>query len=265
MKRTLIIITAIIAVIGLFMGLFQGAIQRALTLSPRDNTSQTITKTHTTTKAQAPVKTVPTPQTQPAMTATVLAQDSFQRMNQALWGTASDGTSWNGDANSQQQQNAFSIIGKAGVITNTQGTLNALLGPTLPNAEVLVSGSINRFGGTANFGAVLRWTDKNHWYKAYIDGKSLVIVKRLNAVSTILTMLPFPAQNNTLYSIRFRAVGTNLLAKAWVATNAEPTNWQVNATDAALTTGQGGVRVLILSNDVITITSFTEIAVNNGM
>ncbi len=267
MKRTLIIITAIIAVAGLFTGLFEGGIQHALTLSPSGNTGGQTTKTQTTPKGQVPIKVATTPQPQPTMAANavVLAQDSFQRMDQALWGTASDGTSWHSDANSQQLQNAFSITAKAGVIAHTQGTLNAILGPTLPNAEALISGSISHFGGTANFGVVLRWTDKTHWYKAYIDGTSLVIVRRINAVSTVLSVLPFPAQGNTLYSIRFRVVGTNLLAKAWVSTNPEPANWLLRATDATLSTGQGGVRVLILFNDVIKITSFTEIAVNNGM
>lgn len=262
MKRICIIIIGILAALGLFTGLFEGAIQRALTLPPRNNTGQAVTK------AQAPIQTTTAPQTQPTTMApapTLLAQDSFQRMDQALWGTASDGKSWNGDANNQQLQNAFSIMGNVGVITNTQGTLNALLGPTLPDAEALMSGSISRFGGTANFGVVLRWTDKNHWYKAYLDGTSLVIVRRMNAASTILTSLPFAAQNNTLYSIRFRAIGTTLSAKAWAAANPEPANWLLTTTDAALTAGQGGVRVLILFNDTIKITSFTEMAVTNGM
>jgi len=267
MKRTLIIVAAIIAVAGLFTGLFEGAIQHALTLSPDNSGAQATTKKQTTAKGQAPSKvaTTPHPQATMAANAVVLAQDSFQRMDQALWGTASDGNSWTSDANSLQLQNAFSINGKAGVIAHTQGTLNAILGPTLPNAEALISGSLSRFGGTANFGVVLRWTDKTHWYKAYIDGTSLVIVRRINAVSTVLGMLPFPAQDNTLYSIRFRVVGTSLLAKAWVSSNPEPANWLLHAVDATLSTGQGGVRVLILFNDVIRITSFTEIAVNNGM
>ena len=60
--------------------------------------------------------------------------DSFQRANQALWGTASDGQVWGGDANTQA---VFSIKGNAGVVSNTAGTsYSAVLGPAVSNAEV---------------------------------------------------------------------------------------------------------------------------------
>src|SRR6266516_4634762 len=48
-----------------------------------------------------------------------LATDTFQRANQSFWGTASDGQTWGGDANSQA---VFSTSGNAGRISNTVST-----------------------------------------------------------------------------------------------------------------------------------------------
>jgi len=95
---------------------------------------------------------------------TTLAQDTFHRPNQSLWGTASDGHVWGGEANTST---LFSITNNAGQVANGTGPHDAVLGPTAANAEVLFAGSVNTFSG-ANMGAVLRWTDTNNWYKAYI-------------------------------------------------------------------------------------------------
>jgi hypothetical protein len=101
--------------------------------------------------------------------------DSFQRANQALWGTASDGQVWGGDANTQ---GVFSIKGNAGVVSNTAGnSYSAVLGPAVSDAEVFATGSMSAFSNS-NLGAVLRWTDGNNWYKAFIDGSNLVVQKR---------------------------------------------------------------------------------------
>src|SRR5436309_10748829 len=77
--------------------------------------------------------------------ATILAQDTFQRANQALWGAASDGQSWEGDANKLA---AFSIH-TSGQIANNRGQggqiYNALIGPASENVNLVVSGSVDPF------------------------------------------------------------------------------------------------------------------------
>ena len=79
-------------------------------------------------------------------------QDTFQRPNQALWGTASDGHTWGGDANTLS---AFSILNNTGQISNRNGVYNAVLGSTATDAEVLFTGSMSSYSNT-NLGAVLR-------------------------------------------------------------------------------------------------------------
>jgi hypothetical protein len=184
-----------------------------------------------------------------------LAQDTFQRQNQQLWGTASDGRTWGGDAN---KTNAFSIANGVGQIADAQGTLNALLGQSGTNMEVMVSGSLNHFDdGDVNLGVVLRWSDANNWYKVLIDGTHVTLLKRVKGVTTTLATAPFQAQDGKMYSLRFQAIGAMLFARAWPVGSPEPQTWTLNVTDTTLTTGQAGVRVLIEEQSVVNIITFS--------
>lgn len=197
--------------------------------------------------------------TPPAVTngAVVLGKDTFQRAAQVFWGTASDGRMWGGDANSIE---VFSIVKGAGQIDHAQGAFNAVLGTLNTNAEALVSGSVNQFvaGGKVNMGAVLRWKDTNNWYKALIDGTNLQILSRVNGVTTSLALVPFPAKGGVIYTLRFRAMGANLFARAWQSGQPEPATWMLTVANTALTQGMGGVRVLVQPTTIVRVTSFLE-------
>ncbi len=179
-----------------------------ITVSP----SPTITVSPSPTVIVSPTPTVTvSPSPSPG---TTIAQDSFQRANHSLWGTASDGQTWGGDANSV---GAFSISGNAGLVSNTGwASYSAVLGPAATNAEVYVTGSLSSFNGT-NFGDVLRWTDGNNWYKAYIDGANLIIQRRVGGLTRIIASVPFVATAGTAYTMHFRVVGTTLSANVWLA------------------------------------------------
>ena len=202
----------------------------------------------------------PTPTT-PTSTPTpgqVIAKDTFQRANQAHWGTASDGHAWGGDSSSV---NAFAITGNTGVVSNGGNTsYSAVLGSSVADAEVVVSGSLSNYA-SANFGAVLRWTDGNDWYKAYIDGGTFYIQKKVAGSATTLTSTPFTAQANTAYTIRFQTFGSTLNAKVWATGSAEPSSWTLTTSDTSLTTGDAGVRVLT-QGGTATFTSFQATALS---
>jgi streptogramin lyase len=209
--------------------------------------------------AEAVQSGVPTPS--PVVTGsstpwTTLAQDTFMRANQTHWGTATAGQSWGGDANSQ---NAFAIASNSGQVTNGGSVYNAVLGPSATNAEVLFSGSLSSLSNT-NFGAVLRWTDANNWYKAYIDGTSLQVQKKVAGSTTMLGTASFSAVAATSYSMRFRVVGTSLSAKVWATSGSEPSTWMVTATDSSLASGYCGLRMQMSSSAVLKITSFLATA-----
>ncbi len=192
-----------------------------------------------------------TPSPSPGAT---LAQDTFQRANQKYWGTASDGHVWGGQANTKS---AFSISNNTGQLS-ANGIYDAVLGPTAANAEVLVSGSMNKFS-SSNIGAVLRWVDTNDWYKAYIDGGHLVVQKKVKGTYTTLKTITFAATAGKSYTIRFSVVGTTLSAKVWLTGTTEPTNWMITVNDTSLTTGYCGLRLQLQSGIVANITSFQAI------
>ncbi len=255
--RWLLVLSCCLFAIGsLVMGIFAKSIERALVLPP-DSTvvepSATIPAGATPTQVPTPMAMVPlsTP-----MTTHFFAQDTFQRPDQVLWGAASDGQHWEGDAN--RQARSFFIAGKQGIIMHAQGILNAMLGPTSSNVEVSVSGSLSRFGGIINFGVVVRWADANNWYKAFINGTHFVMLKRVKGVTTQLSIQPFTAQGNTLYTIHFRAIGVVLFANVWPSADPEPHGWMLNVTDTSLTTGQGGMRVLLQNDIVVHLVTFSE-------
>jgi len=262
------IITVGCIVIGLFMlvgtvsAFFSPDIQAALTVpaAVRQTPTAAVMPAASPSRPTSPKMTMTTLVPSPTMAATtILAQDTFRRGNQSLWGTASDGQRWGTNANSAQN---FSIAGQTGIIANGPGAFDATLGPRVSDADVVFSGSLNLFSPASadapNMGAILRWSDTNNWYKAYIDGAQLILLKKVAGKVTLLNSVPFPAQNGQSYSLRFRISGSMLMARAWPTGQAEPAAWLVMAQDIALTSGFGGLRVVLQSGSIARISSFTE-------
>jgi hypothetical protein len=194
------------------------------------------------------------------MASAILAQDNFHRTpsSQPGWGTASDGQIWGDDANAS---GSFLISGNRGVVAEAQGPFDtAVLGPSVSDAEVLVTGAISPFAGAGNnneSAAMLRWVDDNMFYKAGIDGASFRLYVRTSPTSsTTLARMPFTATPATAYSIRFRIVGTALMGKVWPAAGTEPANWMLTATDASIAAGACGIRLAF--NSVPATATFTS-------
>ena len=201
----------------------------------------------------------PTPAQHPSLPG-VLAQDTFARPDQLLWGTATNGSPWQADAN---RSPAFAIAGHTGTITGGRGFFDALLGPLVSNEEAQTTASITRFnGGRDNFGVVVRFSDANDYYKTYLDGASLVLIKRVAGHTSALSSVPFAAQDGRSYSLRFRAVGQQLFVRAWPSAGPEPGGWMITASDGSLTSGFGGLRALLENDIAITVTAFGELAVS---
>ncbi len=227
-----------------------------VTLSPTPTPTITPTPTPTVTPSPTPTPTpsvTPTPSPTPGLT---LGQDTFQRPNQAHWGTASDGQTWGGDANTVSN---FSIVNNTGQESSSSTTYSATLGPVATNAEVLFTGSMSSYNNN-NLGSVLRWTDGNNWYKAYISGGSLIVQKKVNGATTILGSVPFTTTANTSYTLRFRVIGTTLYARVWPTATTEPTNWMITVTDTSFSSGFCGLRMLAQNGVTANYTSFQATA-----
>ena len=218
-------------------------------------TATAVPPTSVATSTPPPATSTPVPS--PAGT---IAQDTFQRANQSSWGTASDGNVWGGDATNGS---VFSVSNHTGMIKNGSTIYSAVLGPAATDAQVLFTGSMSSYADT-NLGAVLRWTDGDNWYKAYIDGRSLVVQKRVNGTLVTLKTAPFAATGGTSYNLRFQASGTTLSAKVWPASEAEPANWMVTVSDSTFSSGHVGVRVLEFGGVSATYTSFTATRLTSG-
>jgi hypothetical protein len=190
---------------------------------------------------------------------TVLARDTFQRAPQAGWGTATDGQVWSGNANTTQT--TFAIVNNSGVANERPTTDDsAMLGPTVGDADVLIDAMFSSFsGGTSGdneLGPMLRFVDNSNFYKAGVDGNNLRIAARVAGHFSTLDTVAFSATPGVTYRVRFRAVGGDLSAKAWAASDPEPSNWMVTANDTSLPTGQCGVRLVFKSVAVASVTSF---------
>jgi hypothetical protein len=272
----IVIILGVLVFGGLVAGLFTGAITRALTV-PMDmmglnnpatkNTNQLPTSAGTTAAkpgATQQAQTVTPPQTGEAGQPTnTLVQDTFQRANQQLWGTSSDGRVWGADANTSQ---AFSIVNGKGQIAQGNAILSAVIGLQTDNVEVVSDATVNQFGNNVNFGVVLRWQDPDNWYKAQIDGDNLSILKRFKGQTTTIATKHMDAFVNVTHTIRFRAIGATLFAKEWRSDAQEPNGWDLTTDDTDLKTGQVGIRVSEQATTVISVTSFKSLpaAMGNG-
>jgi hypothetical protein len=267
--RTGAIVVGLILLVDVITVRYFPQVQSALTLPPQTNnasngsalqlpamtngaTASNSRGTATTGRGSSSPVAKPTTTTMPGTM--VLAQDTFARPNQPLWGTASNGEMWSADA---AQSPAFSIVNHAGLVSNGSGIFDAILGTRTADSEVLFSGSVSRFPAS-NMGALLRWTDSNNMYKVFIDGTDLIALKKVNGVVSELQSVPFPAQNGRSYIIRARVVGKSIMARVWPASQAEPSAWMLTATDSDLASGFDGMRLIVQNGVTITITSFLE-------
>jgi hypothetical protein len=199
-----------------------------------------------------------TPPAPDMATSNVIAADTFHRSaNQALWGTASDGHLWSSSAD----DGTYAIANNIGLIVGNSGNATAELGPAVADADLVVTGSISAFAnqnsGNNELAAMLRWNSDNNFYKAGIDGQMFRLFVRTSAnSSTTLSTISYPANPNTSYSIRIRAVGTGLEAKVWPSASAEPATWLVSASDASIASGKPGMRLVFNTASTASFTSF---------
>ena|SRR5579864_8421005 len=159
------------------------------------------------------------------------------RSDQSLWGTATDGQTWGADANTLSN---FSITQQTGLIVGSgkaAAAYTAVLGPVAADTQAQLSGSISSFGGNT-LGAVLRWSDRNDFYKAYLTGTHLVVQRKVQGTLTNLKSIAFAAQPGTSYTLLFSAVGTTLSASVWPTGATPPGNWMLSTTDSTLSSAR---------------------------
>ncbi len=192
-------------------------------------------------------------------------QDTFIRGNisgnsnvATGWGTASDGIStWT--AMSGSAAATYSIASNEGHVTGVNNAdFDVYLGGTLKDTEVVVRLTASSFGDDAG-GVYLRFIDANNFYRCFLTGSQLVIDKKVSGSFTGgIGTASFTATSGTYYFIRFHALGTNLMARAWQSGSSEPGTWNINITDSDITSaGHVGLGAnMALTSETISFDSF---------
>lgn len=181
----------------------------------------------------------------------LVLQDTFARANQSGWGTASDGNMWSAGS-------GLSIATNEGAISSSGGSQYLTLGSvTTADSEGLVQFSVKASNETA--GIILRKQASGAMYLGRYDGAgSLEVKNKIGSNWSLVKKAPFPLATNTLYWLRFQALGNNLNLKGWADGTAEPISWNVGGTSSGvMTAGQGGLYGWAASASSIRFSSFS--------
>lgn len=168
--------------------------------------------------------------------------DAFGRTVSNGWGNADSGQAWSLSGTASH----FAVGSGYGSVTLPTTSSSHLTLATAPGADVDVyvdvATSALATGNSLFGGLAVRMVDDANNYVARIDFTSaaavvLTVRKRVTGTETQLgtytTSLTHVA--GSFYRVRFQVFGTELKAKVWLATDAEPDLWQIEVTDSELT------------------------------
>lgn len=189
------------------------------------------------------------------------ASDSFSRSVSSGWGTADTGQAWTTSGGVVSDFNVGSGVG-----TQSHSAVNVsrrawLASVTSEQIQATVSVPVVATGAALNAAVTLRNLDPvNDHYRAQLGfglagAMTLSLVERTGgADSTLATVaLADTYAAGTRVTVRFRADGKTLRAKAWLTGAAEP-GWQVSATDPTIGSGYPpGVRTLVATGNTNTL------------
>ena len=184
------------------------------------------------------------------------AYDLFNRVVSGGWGTATDGKVWQNTTGAEN-----SVDGTYGIYTVASGgDREGWVNVGGPDQDVTVTVRVDGALPPATFrhriGIVARLTDNNNHYNAEMWYQStgaveLWIRKRVAGTQTDLASVQIQTLGESPTAerkLRFEVSGTTLRAKLWSAYQDEPSWWQLQATDASLTTGNNAG--VFVRNDV---------------
>ncbi|MFC8176522.1 hypothetical protein [Streptomyces sp. NPDC057325] len=180
--------------------------------------------------------------------------DTFTRTEASGWGTAESGQPWTRSGGTAAE---YTVSGGVGVHAATvRGGLRATTVP-VPLADLDLRTDVSLAavpaGGTVEVHLMARRASASDYYTARLlvaAGGALTLSLRKivggtdTELATYTTGLTLSA--GTWYTVRLSAQGTALAAKVWPRLSAEPSPWQVAATDASLTApGVAGMRTVV--------------------
>ena len=168
--------------------------------------------------------------------------DDFNRANASSWGTTKKGGTWTQDTNTWTVSITSNQATAAGVASQEWHMMDAL---TFPNQNVSVQVEGHVGASTQEHGVAARRQATNTWYRATLSGVGLFRLSKsvAGAAAFIGNSLTLPGYSiaNT-YTVKLSCVGSVILGKAWQTGTAEPTSYQLQATDTGIVgAGQAGI------------------------
>lgn len=190
-----------------------------------------------------------------------VGEDSFTRSESSAFGTADSGQTWSTGGGSASD---FSVTGSVAQIT--MGSVNvsrrAVIVDTLLDCEQLVTVAASAVAtGAAICGEIMFRCDAAssglQHYRARVEfglagALSVKLLKRISGGDTTLDTqaLVDTYSGGTQVKLRARIDGSTIRARAWLAANSEPSTWDVEATDTAITAAAGvGLRTVLLTGN----------------
>jgi hypothetical protein len=186
------------------------------------------------------------------------ASDAFGRaaVSGAGWGVGDSGFTW-----SQLQGGvaATALTGSAGTLTPPAASTESMLDGLVQSDgtwQVDMTWSADAVGGAQTGGLFLRWTDLNNHLRVQLNepagsptGVTLLITKNVAGTATQVNLPSFAFGTvvaGTMYTVKARAMGTLILAKAWQVGSSEP-DWQTSGRLNAgeLPFGLSGIRAFV--------------------
>jgi len=171
--------------------------------------------------------------------------DTFSRVAANGFGTADSGQTWVNTLVSAGTDAQISVNGATGLHT-PQGIPLAIvntIGANVSDSDAYMTYSTTATTASAEVSILARFTDTSNYYRVVhnIATNALVIQKVVAGVTTALASGTGAGTTTAALRVRFRVVGTTLLAKSWLASDVEPAAWTLSATDTALTSGVAGL------------------------
>ncbi|MFE4469864.1 PKD domain-containing protein [Leifsonia sp. NPDC056824] len=232
----------------------------------------TYTVTLTVTDNQGATNSTSQSVTVAANSGSTIAQDTFQRTVSGGWGNAQTGGAWTGSGSATQ----YSVSNGTGNIADAAGTTASELLKSVSSSRtdttVTLTTDIAPTGGGAFISAIGRQVGSVAYEgRAWLSASGSVQVQLLQSGTTIqsavvggVTYTPGMQLN-----LRVQVVGTSpttIQAKLWPATQAEPANWQVSATDStAALQGVGSVGLKAYLSGTATVSPVTVKFANFGV
>ena len=177
--------------------------------------------------------------------------DTFTRSASSGWGTSDSGHAW---SNAGGAASDFSVSSGKGrhLVTSVDVSRRTFVTAPTDDFDIVCNVTVDQLatGDTMYGGLSARYKDIDNLYHARVSFTTantvlVDITKRLAGAETFVTSVYTTSITHVAsqeLTLRFQGIASDLKAKVWLATAAEPLEWQVTGTDGSHASGNFGTR-----------------------